>query len=93
LQSADFLHIFLKLHADFTDHTAVLLSHLSSEEGAFGAYCLARGWHGVAGRKGTLVRFGGWEQVKRKELEQELNYLIISIFKISKKKIWKNILG
>ena len=66
LQSAYFLHIFLQLHADFTDHTAVLLPHLCSEEGAFGACCLSRGWHWVACREGALVRLGAWKQVKRR---------------------------
>ena len=77
LQSADFLHIFLVLHADLTDHAAVLLAHLCSQEGAFGGCCLAGGWHWVARREGTLHRLGALEQVERRESEQELNFLII----------------
>jgi len=71
------------LHADLPDHAAVLLPHLSSEEGAFRGSRLARGWHGVAHRHGPLVRLGGCKQVKKKGLEQEsiLVHYYLLIFK------------
>lgn len=40
LDSAHFLNILLELHANLADDAAVLLAHLSSQEGAFRGTCL-----------------------------------------------------
>lgn len=69
LDCADFLDILLKLHADLTDHTTILLTHFSCQERAFRSQCLTRGWYKtLASRElGLSCLFGAY--IYRKKIQ------------------------